>query len=355
MRFSVVPALSPVLTAARSSAAFLTLIFAMSAVLAQDPTVEAPAAPLTTVAFNNPGNFQWTVPAGVTSIQVQVWGGGGGGGNAQGSFSFPFFLRGCGGGGGGGGYSKSVVTVVPGATYPVSVGTGGNPGSHGADSNFGFGLVLAFGGAPGGLGVGGTPGSGGSGATGVGNGVKFAGGDGAPGSIANTPFSGGGGSGAGTGAAGTDGAGPNGAIPPVGGGNGGNGVVDGSGPTVPQNGGTPGGGGGGALSPDTNGRPGTQGGAGRIVIVYPPTFTASGRVVTPQGRGIRGATVTVTGNGLANPIIVHVGRYGNYTVPSLNLGTYTFTYSARRFTFAPTTRTVASLDGNVSVSNVISN
>ncbi|MEO6302968.1 MAG: hypothetical protein ABIP51_07330, partial [Bacteroidia bacterium] len=64
--------------------------------------------------YTVPGNYTYTVPASITSITVEVVGGGGnGGGNGT-------------GGGGGGGYSKGVLSVTPGATLAVKVGSGGS-------------------------------------------------------------------------------------------------------------------------------------------------------------------------------------------------------------------------------------
>jgi hypothetical protein len=61
----------------------------------------------------------WTVPAGVTSVTVECIGGGGSGGGGR-----NVNLAG-GSGGGGGQYAKSVISVTPGNTYDVVVGTGG--------------------------------------------------------------------------------------------------------------------------------------------------------------------------------------------------------------------------------------
>jgi hypothetical protein len=64
-------------------------------------------------AFKNPGTYTWTVPSGVTRIEIEVWGGGGG---ASG---------GIGGTGGGGGYADGFYAVTPNSTYSVMVGAGG--------------------------------------------------------------------------------------------------------------------------------------------------------------------------------------------------------------------------------------
>jgi hypothetical protein len=63
-----------------------------------------------------------TLPLGVTSVMVEMWGGGGGGFDA-------------GGGGGGGAYTRSVMSVVPGETYQVVVGAAGAvSGGNGGES-----------------------------------------------------------------------------------------------------------------------------------------------------------------------------------------------------------------------------
>ncbi|MEQ1920898.1 MAG: LamG-like jellyroll fold domain-containing protein [Pyrinomonadaceae bacterium] len=69
--------------------------------------------------------------------------------------------------------------------------------------------------------------------------------------------------------------------------------------------------------------------------------SVSGRVLTGEGRGIRGARVTVTGNSLVNPITVSTGVNGRYTIPGLTPGeTYVVTVSARRFFFEAPSRVI---------------
>ncbi len=64
---------------------------------------------------------QWTVPVGVTSVIIELWGGGGGGGAA------PMGCQCCfaGGGGGGGAYARRTLQVVSGDQYTICVGSGG--------------------------------------------------------------------------------------------------------------------------------------------------------------------------------------------------------------------------------------
>ena len=81
-------------------------------------TTHAPTSSATTeVVFAYTGaNQTWTVPAGVTSVEISILGAGGAGGRAGGgSTSF----------GGGGGVVSGTLTVVPGDTLTIIVGQGG--------------------------------------------------------------------------------------------------------------------------------------------------------------------------------------------------------------------------------------
>lgn len=60
-------------------------------------------------AYTTPGSFNWTVPSGVSTVKVKVWGAGGGG---------------IGYGGGGGAFSESVISVSAGTVYHLTVGSG---------------------------------------------------------------------------------------------------------------------------------------------------------------------------------------------------------------------------------------
>lgn len=68
----------------------------------------------------------WTVPAGVTKILVEIWGGGGGGSKDA--------------GGGSGGYMMAVIPVTPGDVLPYVTGAGGlgsgTTGGDGGNSTF---------------------------------------------------------------------------------------------------------------------------------------------------------------------------------------------------------------------------
>ncbi|OAB26620.1 Por secretion system C-terminal sorting domain-containing protein [Flavobacterium fryxellicola] len=97
--------------------------------------------------FSTAGTSTFTVPAGVTSINIEAWGAGGAGGGATGFNS-------SGGGGAGGAYARrNSFPVTPGATYTVTVGSGGigsrNNGTSGGSSSLTNGattLLLAVGG-----------------------------------------------------------------------------------------------------------------------------------------------------------------------------------------------------------------
>ncbi|MBI3502887.1 MAG: hypothetical protein HY063_13940 [Bacteroidetes bacterium] len=121
-----------------------------------------------TLGTGTPGSF--TVPAGVTTVKVVVWGGGGGGCSCTGAT-----LGGA--GGGGGGYAEGIFTVTPTNVYTSTVGTGGSAGGGGGTTTLtgaaftisatgGSATLNAIGGA-GGIGSGGylntTLGNGGSG------------------------------------------------------------------------------------------------------------------------------------------------------------------------------------------------
>ena len=115
-----------------------------------------------TVVNLTSGSGSWTVPAGVTTIQVLVIGGGGGGGSDVG----------CGGGAGGVVYSNGYA-VTPGATISYSIGSGGAAGGVGNNGgNTTFGTITAYGGGGGAYyydAKGSDGGSGGGGHTGVPN------------------------------------------------------------------------------------------------------------------------------------------------------------------------------------------
>lgn len=97
----------------------------------------------------------WTCPAGVTQITVELWGAGGGAG-------WHYWLCSSsaariGGNGGKGGYNSSIINVVPGQTYNITIGIGGQLGSY-VTSNCSYctGEIKALGGS---IGTDGSPSS----------------------------------------------------------------------------------------------------------------------------------------------------------------------------------------------------
>lgn len=170
------------------------------------------------------GNF--TVPAGVFTLDVELWGGGGGGGGSGAG-------GGTAGGGGAGGYARGIFAVTPGQVIACTIGAtgsaGGPGGAGGAGGTTSFGaLISATGGA------GGQPNpSGAGGAAGVGSGgiINLGAGSGSTGAASNVQggagaaASGGGGGGGG----GAQGAAGGGAIPGGGGGGGGSSSTGGPG------------------------------------------------------------------------------------------------------------------------------
>ena len=110
------------------------------------------------------GSGTFTVPAGVTSIDVLVVGGGGAGGSNT--------LNNSGGGGGAGDVETATLSVTPGDGLAWAVGAGGvaAAGQGAVGSNSSFGTVTAKGGGGGGTrnvasGVGSAGGSGGGAST----------------------------------------------------------------------------------------------------------------------------------------------------------------------------------------------
>ena len=205
---------------------FLCAEFSTLVVLAQDQTFAGPAA-----CGGAAVSGTWTVPCGVTSVTVEVYGGGGGAGGGGGGSNGGFFNTRGGGGGGGGGYTVTTINVAPGSTFSYSAGAGGCGGGNGSDASSGgngnTGGNSAFsgtdaGGNPvnltanggargtGGSGTEGSPGNGGAGGTSSGGttnttgtaGINGNGGNGGLGGAGAGP--GGGAGGASTGAAGTN-------------------------------------------------------------------------------------------------------------------------------------------------------
>ena len=117
-----------------------------------------------TKSFYTAGSYSWVVPAGVTSVTIDMSGGGGSGGGAVG------YYDGGGGGGAGGAYKGRIYSVSPGQTIAVRVGAGGVDGYNNGGASS-FGSLIATGGSNGGAAGyydGGGGGVGGHGGTGTG-------------------------------------------------------------------------------------------------------------------------------------------------------------------------------------------
>jgi hypothetical protein len=204
-------------------------------------TIKAPVIQ----SFTSVGSTSFSVPSGLTSVNVLVVGGGGGGTQQHG-----------GAGGAGGLIYRPAAPVSPGGSVPVVVGGGGSgvgntvQGNDGADSSFG-GLVAKGGGGGGrGWGGGGNSGNSGGSGGGAGAGPSFGNGSGGTGTQPSQP-----------GDSGTYGFGTRG------------GNLNGNGP-IPG----AGGGGAGQAGADGGAGPGTKGGDGK-------TYNISGSSVTYAGGG----------------------------------------------------------------------
>ncbi len=273
----------------------------------------APVAWATTETLTDTNS--WTVPAGVTSVTVEMWGGGGGSGAKVYSGQ-----AGRGGGGGGGGYTRQTLTVSPAASIAYSVGavglggaTNGVNGGRGGDTTF-VGVTTAGGGwggtnktasgvAPAG-GAGGTGGTanGGAGEVGAITQANGAGG-GAGGWTGSAGQNGGAGGGV---TAGTGGIG--GGTAPSKGGNGGSTTVNGT-PGSP--GGSPGGGASGGSAASSPTQSGTNGASGLIILTYtaasstPILDTATKSAITTTTATLGATVVTNSGNTIDDYGIVY--------------------------------------------------
>ncbi len=247
---------------------------------------------LAQVVVTYPASGSFTVPAGVTTIKVELWGGGGNGGGVTSSVS----TRGA-GGGGGGAYVLQNILVNGGEVYnftiPAQITPTTGSGAAGPITTFtGPGGTFT---APGGGGGIGNNGAGGAAGVGTFNG-------GAGGAAASNSGAGGGGGGgnAGVGVAGPTGTGglgnPN-VAPYKGGAGGANRTSNGAG----NAGVAPGGGGGGGRAGLLSTNIGGKGAAGQVVITYtlpgcasaPPAGSAA---ASPSSRVCSGSsTITLSG------------------------------------------------------------
>jgi hypothetical protein len=146
----------------------------------------------TCVTYGSPGTYSWVVPSGVTSIAAVTIGAGAGAGN---------FTSGFGGAGGGLAYGNGI-SVTPGETLTIIVGSGGPGGSSTSNGSFSAvrrgscNLVRATAGGTGGPGSfsNGTSGqTGGYGNSGGGGAAGYTGGGGSGGSYSSNGSAGSGG------------------------------------------------------------------------------------------------------------------------------------------------------------------
>ena len=108
-----------------------------------DYKIEIGGAPdPSSITYDTPGDYVFTVPAGITSIIVECWGGGGGS-ESIGTNSGTRMV----GGAAGGAYARKTISVSPGEEYPLTVGAGGNyvatGTGQGGDTFFNTNVVLA--------------------------------------------------------------------------------------------------------------------------------------------------------------------------------------------------------------------
>lgn len=304
--------------------------------------------------YNTQGSDTFTVPAGVTSVSVKMWGGGaGGGGGGNG---------GAGAAGGGSGYVAATLSVTPGETLDIYVGGGGDGGlysSGGSDAGGGGGggghsslyrsstpLAIAAGGGGGGgarISLAGGAGGAGGGTTGVngttvgyggggGGGTQSAGGSGGVNASGNDGSAGAslaGGAGAdGRTNDGTDGSGVAGGL--ASGGDGGQPNIN----TTRAGGGGGGsgyfGGGGGAATRSNNADAGGGGGGGSSYIIAGATGTSNtaGSGSTPgnssdayrngAGTGGNGGASLNNGSAGANGLVVITYGAGTTVSQSVN-------------------------------------
>ncbi|WP_367754919.1 choice-of-anchor D domain-containing protein [Flavobacterium sp. WC2430] len=268
-----------------------------------------------TQTYNTAGTYTFTVPAGVTSINIEAWGAGGAGGGATGNNCSA-------GGGSGGAYARrNTYTVTPGSNYTVIVGSGGigsrNNGTSGGSSSLSTGgatILLAVGGnGANAIGmnnsytIGATAvNTGNSGFTGTLNYYGGKGGDG----ITTNGYAGGGGGGssAGSGSNGNAGVNQTGGAAVTAGAKGADGSIDSGDGAF---GFSPGGGGAGAVALTNTDRSGGGGGSGQVIISWTcPIFTLTGTNIATPSCSNYVANINVTS-----------------TAAGLPIGTYTVTYN----------------------------
>lgn len=81
---------------------------------------------LNRTVISSTGSYSFTVPAGIYTVTIKLWGAGGGGGGAN--IGTP---GGAASGGGGGAYTAITLAVTPGSTITGTIGVGGTGGTTG--------------------------------------------------------------------------------------------------------------------------------------------------------------------------------------------------------------------------------
>jgi hypothetical protein len=233
----------------------------------------------TTTTQSTPGTYTFTVPAGVTSLNVQCWGAGAGGTGGNSS-------NGQGAGGGGAYAGEPNYAVTPGQVISYTVGAGGTGDAVGSSSGPSGGPTTFDTTHVAGSGVNANGGqyyqssfNYGPGGSTSGNTVAFSGGNGGPLNHGQPNGSGGGGS---AGSAGNGGGGSQGGTAGAAGNGGGAAGGQGSNTSSGSNGVAPGGGGGGAVH-GSSGNHGGNGGNGKINIVYASSTALATSVATAPG------------------------------------------------------------------------
>jgi hypothetical protein len=279
----------------------------------------------TNSTFTSNGTF--TVPAGVTNVQVQAWGGGGGGGGVNGSNT----QTRAGGGGSGGTFTlnPSVAVNPLSGTITVTVGQGGTAGTNNADG--GNGGTSTFASATPVTAVGGNGGATGDGSPQYGSGGAFRVGvtyDGGAGAAASGGNSGGGGGGAGSSGDGGNATGTSAGAAGAGGGGAGAAGRTNNGDGISAT--ALGGGGSGGRSSNNTDRNGGSGFRGQVVVTYTcPTYAlsvnpTSNSVCTSDGST---AVITLTGTTTSLPVGVYTVTYSR-SLPNASGLTATMTVSA---------------------------
>ncbi|MEB2784527.1 beta strand repeat-containing protein [Algoriphagus persicinus] len=253
-----------------------------------------------TQTYSTAGSGTFTVPDGVTSITVEVWGAGGAGGTNSG------------GGGGGGAYSSFVFSPIS-ASYIYSIGLSGNSSNrNGGSTWFSANNILL---AVGGIGGGNNNGNGGAGGlAGSGFGTTRTSGSNGANRFGNN--------------GGNGGNSPNGGIGGTGGGNGVDGIA-----------GSPPGGGGGGSGGGNNTVP--NGGNGQIVISWTcsNTLTSAGSTTnqtTCISSSISPITYSIVGAYGANVTGLPSGVTANYSSGILTLSGSPSASGTFNYTVTPT-------------------